>query len=176
MIRESYLIAQQHVNKRIGNQLTTIVMNYLWHTEHYALVTKPLIQYNIKAGKMHLFLKNRILPIIRTIHFKQNEHYLIYLKYYNSFLREVANNNGLRIYLMNHYPYMKHITPFITHHRFVGVNPSYIYICNYCLTLSKSMRYHVITNFKQLNDISGNSSDIFTGAGESVNHIYDKYT
>ena len=162
MIRESYLIAQQHIQNHIGDQLTRIIMNYVWNAEHYILVTKQLIQYNKKSGKMQLFLKNSILPIINTIHYIENEQYLIYLKYYNSFLQEIANNNGIRIYLMNHYPYMKDITPFITHNKFIGVNSSYIYICNYCLSLSKSMRYHVITNFKKLNDISGNLSDIFT--------------
>lgn len=162
MIRENYLLAQQHVQNHIGCQLTTIVMNYVWNSEHYTMVTKQFIQYNKNAGRMQLFLYKHIIPIISTIHYIENEQYLIYLKYYNSFLQEIANNNGIRIYLMNHYPYMKDITPFITHNKFIGVNSSYIYICNYCLSLSKSMRYHVITNFKKLNDISGNLPDIFT--------------
>ena len=162
MIRESYLIAQQHVKGHIGDQLTTIVMNYLWNAEYYTLVTKSLIQYNIKAGKMQLFLTRTILPVISTIHLYHNEHYLIYLKYYNSFLEEIANNNGLRLYLLNNYPHMKDITHFVTHHKFVGVNPSYMYVCNYCLSISKHHSYHVITNFKKLHDITCNLTDIFT--------------
>jgi hypothetical protein len=152
MIGESYTIAQKYIDNKIGEHLTTQVMNYLWGWEHYNNVTKQFITYNIKAGKMQLFLTKNILPIITNIDDIRCKHYTIQLKYYNSFLKEVANSNGLRIYLMNHYPHMVNITHFITQHRFVGVNTSYKYICNYCFCLSNRMQYHVITNFKKLND------------------------
>lgn len=161
-MNEGYIIAQQYIDKQLGEYLTTEIMIYLWSAEYYTNVTKQFVQTKKTTYKMQAFLTKNILPIINVIHQVQNEHYLIYLKYFNSFLYKIANNNGLRLYLVTNFPHMRHVTHFITLNRFNGVNPSYMYICNYCLSLSNTMRYHVITNFKKLNDAKGNLTDIFT--------------
>jgi hypothetical protein len=161
-MNEGYVIAQQYIDKYLGEYLTTEIMTYIWSAEYYTNVTKPLVQNKKTAYKMHIFLAKNILPIVNTIHQIQNQHYLVYLKYFNSFLYEIADNPGLRLYLVTEFPYLRHVTHFITRNRFNGVNTSYMYICNYCLSLSNNMRYHVITNFKKLNDINGDLTNVFT--------------
>lgn len=175
MINEGYIVAEKYINQKIGKHLTNIIMEYYWGHKYYMNVSRQLREYNVKTGKMQLFLTRSILPIITNIHTIQNEHYLLYLKYYNSFLMEVANNNGLRLYLTKSYPHMQYITHFITQHRFVGVKLCYRYICNYCLSISNVMRYQVITNFKKLNNIDGDLSDIFSSTRETIYNINNKY-
>lgn len=126
------------------------IMSYYWSNMFYENVVSNLVSHKIKMYRIHRFLTIQIIPRAENIHLLTYLHH--YLKEYNTFLKDIAHDTGLRLYLSIDYPKVKHITRFVTENAFRSVKEKYRYVCNYCCCLSNFARYHVIYGFQQILD------------------------
>ena len=116
----------------LPSEIKDIILKEYWYDYFKRSVINELNDYTTKFDKLMLFMNNHFYKCRSTTYDKQ---LLFYYKEYNKFLKNISEDKSISLYLLNNYPYIKHIirSEYLTacYH---DVNNDLKYICVYAVT------------------------------------------